>query len=428
MQKYIFALLTISTYVFSQDKEIIDELEKAYQKATYATMRAVSFWGTDLTAPVLFIDPATRTFYATHQNKENSFAPIGKLYSGLLPKDIPIANTSLHWAGINWAMVVLPLPRDEFARTNLITHEMFHVHQKSIGFTQANAENNHLDDFTGRLYLRMELEALKAALQTKTYKESKYHIQSALLYRKIRHDHYAGSVLNENALELNEGLAEFTGMMLSGRNETQRKNHLIKEIEMFQQAESFVRNFAYITIPAYGYFLSKIKGNWTRSINGQTDLTKYLYNSFGAIEEKDLNNTLSQHNHAEIEKEETERSLKIEERRTEYRKRFIENPHLEISLQNMNISFNPGNLISLGEYGTVYPTLWIKDDWGILTVTDGALMAPEWNKIVVSKVDEVNNKSTITGQGYTLTLNEGYSIFQDIITKVYFIKKIGSPN
>ncbi len=56
-----------------------------------------------------------------------------------------------------------------------------------------------------------------------------------------------------------------------------------------------------------------------------------------------------------------------------YRRKFFDQPpHLEIRLEKMNMSFNPQNLIPLDEdEGTIYPTVQISDNWGILTVERG---------------------------------------------------------
>ena len=71
--------------------------------------------------------------------------------------------------------------------------------------------------------------------------------------------------------------------------------------------------------------------------------------------------------------------------------KFIKNPHLEIGFEHMNVSFNPSNLIPLDTYGTVYPTLRITDNWGILTVEDGALLSADWSKVIVTAPEENNN-------------------------------------
>ena len=105
-----------------------------------------------------------------------------------------------------------------------------------------------------------------------------------------------------------------------------------------------------------------------------------------------------------IEKEEIEREKKRIEKITELKSKFLEEPTLAIPFQNMNISFDPRNIAPLENYGTVYPNLRITDDWGILTVEDGALLAPDWSKVIVSLPNQITDK-IVTGRGWKLELS-----------------------
>ncbi len=58
-------------------------------------------------------------------------------------------------------MIMLPLPENKQKRIGLLAHESFHRIQPLLGFELNNTENNHLDQRDGRMYLRLELEALK---------------------------------------------------------------------------------------------------------------------------------------------------------------------------------------------------------------------------------------------------------------------------
>ena len=77
-------------------------------------------------------------------------------------------------------------------------------------------DNNHLDKKQGRIYLRLELEALQTAVKLQG-QDAIPHIINALRFRKLRHQIYSDADSTENLLELNEGLAEYTGLMMSER-------------------------------------------------------------------------------------------------------------------------------------------------------------------------------------------------------------------
>ncbi|GAA4517250.1 hypothetical protein [Sphingobacterium thermophilum] len=88
----------------------------------------------------------------------------------------------------------------------------------------------------------------------------------------------------------------------------------------------------------------------------------------------------------------------------------------------MNISFDPRNLIPLEEMGTIYPTLRLTDNWGILKVNKGALISINWDKITLSRPTKIA-RQTIEGDGWLLQLNENYSFELDEKNHIYGIRK-----
>ena len=173
---------------------------------------------------------------------------------GKLPENINIANTAFDWNGKRWTMVALPLPETKEERLNLLIHESFHRIQPEIGFDSLyEIQSKHLDVKSGRIYLILELEALKKALGSN---EPERHIKNALLFRQYRYKIFPEAKNAENSLEINEGLAEYTGSVLGQRTESDLKKHYISQIDWFFTLPTFVRSFPYFTIPVYGYFKS----------------------------------------------------------------------------------------------------------------------------------------------------------------------------
>src|SRR5690554_7695447 len=68
---------------------------------------------------------------------------------------------------------------------------------------------------------------------------------------------YRGSQVSENSLEILEGLATYTGQVMSGRDKWEWREYLIHRINTFEETPSFVRSFAYETTPVYGFFLQQ---------------------------------------------------------------------------------------------------------------------------------------------------------------------------
>lgn len=401
-------------------KNYFDELKIATKKEDY-------IWNKDLYGPILLVNPSTRLLYSNYPDSAGLFKKDGEIYTGSLPTKINISNTSVNWNGRRWAMIMLPLPINKADRINLLAHELFHKAQPSLGFQLLNPENNHLDQKEGRIYLRLELEALRKAVSATTKSNIKSYLTYALTFRKYRYSIYPGAETTENALELNEGLAEYTGFMISERNKEQAVLHFDKSITDFLSNPTFVRSFAYQTIPIYGYLLQQTQKYWNKEITIKSNLTDYFIKAFNIHLDRNLKNAVevisSKYNGQVIIAEETAREEKIKKLISEYKSKFIENPHFEMKFEHMNVSFDYRNIIPIEDKGTVYPTIRVSDKWGILTVTNGALMSPNWDKISVSFPVKIDDKNS-SGDGWTLTLNDGYTMIKEASNGNYkLIKK-----
>lgn len=391
------------------------------------TKKHQQLWEKDLYGPILLVEPNTRQVFSNFADTIGVLKKDGIVYSGILPDEINIANTAINWNGRDWAMIMLPLPTDKHERVNLLAHELFHVNQPALGFQLFNADNNHLDQKTGRIYLRLELEALKKAIQTTNETEQKIHLTNALTFRKYRHSIYPESVITENLLELNEGIAEYTSFVVSNRKKELSVKHFEQSLNLFLDNPTFVRSFAYQTIPVYGYLLTQTKKYWNKEISVETNLADYFINEFNLSIPDNLQESteliLNQYNGLLIISEETDREEKTKELIAKYKEKFVIQPHLEIAFEQMQVSFDPRNIIPLEDKGTVYPNMRISDNWGILTVEKGALMSPNWDKISVSVPIKKDNQN-ISGDGWTLELKNDYSVLKDEETDNYkLIKK-----
>ncbi|WP_370086429.1 hypothetical protein [Ekhidna sp.] len=382
------------------------------------------FWGHELYGPILFVNPDTREVIANQNNSTGSFTKIGNVFKGTLPSEVNIANTATNWEGERWTMVMTPLPEDVNIRNNLIIHELFHRIQSSIGFDSLfEKNNNHLDTYTGRILLKLELEALKNALDEENSNSSNIHIENALAFRRARQSE-SDLQIAENSLEINEGLAEYTGVMLSGRSEVEMKAHFKESINLFYENKTFVRSFAYETIPIYGFMLSQVKPNWQKEIDKKTILTRYISDGL-SIQSQEIKDyvaiaTANDYSYSRILEEEKEREKQRLAQLSAYRKTFIENPTLSLQFRNMNISFDPRDITPLEDYGTVYLIMRVTDDWGILSVQKGALLSPTWSGVTVSEPTNFETQR-VEGEGWTLELNEGWIVEKS--ANSYLLKK-----
>ncbi len=86
----------------------------------------------------------------------------------------------------------------------------------------------------------------------------------------------------------------------------------------------------------------------------------------------------------------------------------------------MSISFDPRNIMPFKDLGTVYPSLRITDNWGVLTAKNGALLGTGWRKVTVSEPTRITDK-LIKGDGWKLELNVGWELTK--IGKNYTLRK-----
>lgn len=180
-----------------------------------------ALWGRSLCGPMLLVDPSTRSVFATQPDKQDILRREGEIFTGRLPNEINIANTAVGWAGVKWTMIMLPLPEDAARRAALLAHEMWHRIQEEIGFPPSGAANNHLDTRDGRYWLQLEWHALAAALAARGDERTRA-ITDAALFRARRRQLFEKAAEEERSMKLHEGLAEYTGVKLSGRDDLAR--------------------------------------------------------------------------------------------------------------------------------------------------------------------------------------------------------------
>jgi hypothetical protein len=162
---------------------------------------------------------------------------------------------------------------------------------------------------------------------------------------------------------------------------------------------------------------------WNKQITDTTNLTDYFIRAFGLSVPVILcPDCLARYSYKDILDEETTREEEKVKQIAEFKKTFIEKPHLEILLEKMDMSFDPRNIIPIEGYGSVYPVMNITDNWGILTVTGGALLSKNWDKVTVGEPAVISSEK-ITGEGWTLELNAAYKVEKILSGGKYIVKK-----
>jgi hypothetical protein len=270
--------------------------------------------------------------------------------------------------------------------------------------------NGHLDSMEGRIWLQLEWRALESALNRRGT-QRRQAVSDALIFRAHRRTLFPKAEKEERVLEMHEGLAEFSGVRLSGRPDvTQFAARQLKEAE---RKQSFTRSFAYASGPAYGLLLDEAGKEWRKGLRPESDLGLLLQRSMAlkppANIEQAIAEAAQRYASDALRASETERENNRRRRIAAWRERLVDGPALVIPLRQMNMQFDPNNLQPLDDLGTVYPNIRIVDVWGILTVLQGALMNPTFSQIRVSAPRDPVARP-IQGDGWTLELNPGWSL------------------
>ena len=212
-------------------------------------------------------------------------------------------------------------------------------------------------------------------------------------------------------LEINEGLAEYTGVKLSGRNKEQLKELLNEKIKQAAAYKTLVRSFAYVSGPFYGYLLDRTGSEWRKEINKKNSLSALLQTKLNIILpgniEKSEKEIESGYNGTVIRESELQREEERIKIKKHYKEMLVEGQVLTLPLRKMKVQFDPRNLVPLDSLGTVYPTIKITDSWGVLEAEKGALLKKNWSAVILS-AKNISGVMNLKGDGWTVQLNEGW--------------------
>ncbi len=230
--------------VFAQTSDPTARQATIYFHEAEQAAASQTTWPRKLYGPMLFVDDSTHTAWANMPDNDGLLKPDGEIYKGILPKSMIIANTSVNWGGKRWSMIRWPLPADHDDRLSLVLHESFHRIQDGLNLPAHDPTADHLSTREGRIYFFLELQALKSALN-KPRDKRKGDLVSALLFREKRQQLFPGTFNNERLLEANEGLAEYTGVIL-GRKRDGVVQYLKAVIDGAEKKQSLIRSALHI--------------------------------------------------------------------------------------------------------------------------------------------------------------------------------------
>ena len=401
----------------------LEQAGKAFAEARQVSEKdGGHLWGKLLYGAILLVDSKTRAVVANEPDPQGLLHAQGNLYVATLPENVPIADAPTEWAGKRWTMLRWPLPEDTLTRRVEFGHEMFHRIQPELHLNAPDSLNSQLDTAEGRLWLRLELRALAAAL-IESGPAQVQAISDALAFRNHRHRLFPGSANSENNLEIAEGIAEYTGLAAGAPDRNSARWRAIEKLSVPDLTISFVRSFAYMSGPAYGLLLDQRFPEWRKKLSTQSDLAEMLASTVPSGGTASAEERAAVYGQTAIRMAEADRAAKLDAEKAQYRALLVDGPTLTLpGAQNFHFSFNPSTLISLGDAGTVYPTFHASAAWGILDVKDGVLLPADFSRAVVAAPANVKGRH-LQGPGWTLDLADGWRVVPASRVGSYIVQK-----
>jgi len=357
-------------------------------------------WGMSLCGPMVISDARTQTI-ATSQP-----APEGPRPRLLLGMNAPIQWGGVTWGAYDWDTLA-NAPR--LHAKEILLHELFHgIVQLKLGLAASELLNEHLDVMDGRYWLRLEYRALARALRESGAQRTAA-VRDALAFRDARRRLYPGSAEKERALEINEGVASYTGTAAAADSVAGAIARAVEILAGAETAESFVRTFAYHTGPAYGLLLDASSPGWRQRIRGTDDFPALLAAAFTVQPAADAAVSASRYGGAEIRAAEEQRDRGRQERLAELRRQFVDGPVLVIRGGGGG-AFNSMGAVVIPDIGTVFFGPYTHNtDSGMLQAEKGVLRESSGN---VRRVPAPTRRddTTLVGDGWTFTVKPGFVI------------------
>jgi hypothetical protein len=353
-------------------------------------------WGVSLCGPMVIADARTQTL-ATNQPPPDAKRPAA----------IGFANAAMDWGGTRWTTLMwMALQANELDRGRLMVHELFHRVQPQLGLFLNDQQAPHLDTPEGRYWMQLEWRALARALGGSGPARSAA-IADALAFRRARRDAFHGSAEIERVLEINEGLAQYTGTVVVYSEEKDAAADAVKQLAQAEKNPTFVRTFPYPSGAGYGVLLDELSPGWPRRFKPTDDLGQLLMTAARVDPTAAVDEAAHRYDGPALKIAEARREEAQRLRVAELRKRFVEGPVL-ILPQSRNNTFVTTGMTPIPDAGTVMPTFRATAEWGSLEA-EAVLMAPDRSTLTVPGPVKIEG-SLVAGNGWTVKLATGWIV------------------
>jgi hypothetical protein len=356
-------------------------------------------WGLSMCGPMVIGDQRTQTIATSQPAPE-----------GARPRLVGIVNAPVQWGGVTWASYMWDTLLNASPRKarEVLLHELFHgIVQQKLGLGASELLNEHLDVVDGRYWIRLEYRALARALR-ESGAERTAAVRDALAFREARQRVYPGSAEKERALEINEGVASYTGTAAAAESVAEAIASAVENLAGAETGESFVRTFAYATGPAYGLLLDAASPDWRQRISKADDFPALLAGAFRVQAATDAAASAARYGGTEIRAAEERRERQRQDRLVDLRRQFVDGPVLLIRGGGSGMSNSMGAVV-IPDVGTVFFGPYrFNTASGTLEAEKGVLL--ESNGSVRRVPAPVRKDDTLVGDGWTFRVASGWVV------------------
>jgi hypothetical protein len=342
--------------------------------------------------------------------RTQTFATSRPAPDGPRPPLVGLVNAPVQWGGVTWGAYVWDFLVNETPRrrNEILLHELFHGVQPQLGLMLPAQASEHLDALDGRYWLRLEWRALARALSG-SGEQRNAAVRDALAFRQARRALYPAAAEKERAVEITEGVAQYTATVLAASSTAEATASALDQLARAEKQESFVRTFAYASGPAYGLLLDASSPEWRHALRSSDDLGMVMMNALAVQPASDATVSAARYGGAELRAAEQQRERQRQERIAELRRRFVDGPVLVIPGGGRGMSDSRGAVVIPGS-GTVYfGTYRSSGEWGTLEADTGVLVASDGGSRRVSAPVR-RDAVTVTGDGWTFKAAPGWIV------------------
>jgi hypothetical protein len=383
-------------------------------------------WGKNLYGPIMFVDRTSRRITANMPDSQGILKLKEGIYSGIFPKELLLTDGPVTFGDTKFAMVALPPEEDNYRIKTRTLHALFHLYQESLGYKTEIFNIMSMDEKEGRLWLKLEWRALKKAINTDG-EERQNAIRDALVFRCSNRELFKNSTYEAIRFETHEGLATFTHARLLADSSAQLKSKVLEYLDWFYQMPSYSRSYGLIHGALYATLLDDKGFDFTQIKSDTVDLGSLVMKTYDIklpIICRDVAGSLAfSYGIDEITREEEKRFSEIQASLNKQLSTFTEKSVVFLELESPYFDFEPENIHPLDTLGTLYSSMRVSDNWGKLAVDNGGcLVSNNFKHLRLSAKGIKTEKNRISGEGWLLTLNDGWEIVE--VNENYFLRKV----